>query len=127
MGPERHGRRHLGAVDDAARGQNGYPAGHHFQYFRQQDQRGDRARVSARFAALRHQHVDSGIELAHGVLPRPHQSGDRDPLAMRPLRHGRGRRTQGVGDELDGMGEGDLEEFVGSFQQAQPAGPACHH
>ena len=52
-----------------------------------QDQGRDGPGMPARLAPLGHDHVDAGVELAHGVLPGPNQGHDGHTRATGPFGH----------------------------------------
>ena len=72
-----------------------------------QDHRRDLAAVAAGLAAGGDDDVNPSGDLTHGVFAGSHQGGDRDAVLTAELEHARRRHAEGVGDEADGVPEGD--------------------
>ena len=70
--------------------------------------------MAAGFAARYDKNVHAGFHLLDGVLPGAHQGGHSNPRLLAALQHVGRRRAQGVGDQTDGVREGDIEQRVGA-------------
>ena len=91
---------------------------------RDEDHRGDLARVPARLVALRHHDVDTVVDVALRVHRLARERRDLHAVLVRAIDDVLRRRPERVGDELDGVRERDvdvpLRDVVGPAEHTVP-------
>ncbi len=70
--------------------------------------------MAAGFAALGDNDIHPGGDLPHGMLARTHQCGAWNTVAAGAFQHGGWGNAECIGDQADGMTEGDIHHvFAG--------------